>query len=175
VNNSSSGTPVDQLIEDVKEALIQAGFSRASASPVARVASVQLVLELVATRFGGGGVKFCIPFIGTELSLKARRSSRDIHTIDITMVPPDEPAAGLVHGDSMQDALVEALESVREAVRAAAGGSDPWVLSTGTVEICFGITKEGSISIAAEGELAGEVTQTLRLTLAPVAEAASTP
>ncbi len=69
----------------------------------------------------------------------------------------------------MQDALVEALGSVREAVQAAAGGNDPWALSAGTVEISFGMTTEGSISIAAEGELTGQVTQKLRLTLAPAA------
>lgn len=71
----------------------------------------------------------------------------------------------------MQDALVEALASIRQPLTAAAGGSDPWSLSRGTVEISFGVTKNGSISLAGEGGLADEVTQKLRLTLEPVLEA----
>lgn len=49
----------------------------------------------------------------------------------------------------------------------AAVGNDPWVLSSGTVDITFGVTKTGSISVGAGGELANEVTHTLRLRLVP--------
>ena len=50
----------------------------------------------------------------------------------------------------------------------AAAGDDPWDLSEGTVDISFGVTKAGSISVGADGELANEVTNTLRLRLTPV-------
>jgi len=49
----------------------------------------------------------------------------------------------------------------------AAAGDDPWILSTGTVDISFGVTRTGSISLGTNGELADEVTQTLRLRLIP--------
>ena len=49
----------------------------------------------------------------------------------------------------------------------AAAGDDPWVLSAGSVDITFGVTKAGSISVGADGELADEVTHPLRLRLAP--------
>jgi hypothetical protein len=57
-------------------------------------------------------------------------------------------------------------------VVSAAAGNDPWVLSESTVDISFGMTKEGSISVGAGGELANEITQTLRLSLMPVTAAA---
>jgi hypothetical protein len=161
--------PVGQLIRDVKAALVEAGFSSTSVARVAQVASVQLVLDLVAEKSGGGGVNFCVPFIGTRLSLKAKRSNRDVHSIDLTIVPPSQPDDGYVLGGNMQDALVHALGSVRQALTAAAGGQDPWVLSAGTVEISFGVTSTGSISLIGEGDLSDEVTQKLRLALEPVA------
>ena len=42
-----------------------------------------------------------------------------------------------------------------------------WFLSAGTIDISFGITKTGSISLGVDGELANELTQTRRLGLAP--------
>ncbi len=170
VCNGNVGLPVNNLITAVKEALVEAGVSQANHSSKLRVASVQIVLDLVATASGGGGLKLCVPFIGTELSVKAKRSTRDVHAIDVTLVPP-EPSASLparAGKEKMKEALVQAIKSVRQAVTAAARGSDPWVLSEGIVEISFGVTKEGNISLAGEGELASDVTQKLRLILTPI-------
>jgi len=52
-------------------------------------------------------------------------------------------------------------------VTKAAEGDDPWVLSASTIDISFAITEAGSISLGVDGDLANEVTQTLRLGLAP--------
>jgi hypothetical protein len=67
----------------------------------------------------------------------------------------------------VETALVEAISTIRQAMVSAAGGDDPWVLSEGTVDISFAITKTGTISIGADGELASELTNTLRLVLLP--------
>jgi hypothetical protein len=48
----------------------------------------------------------------------------------------------------------------------AAAGDDPWALATGTIDITFAVTETGSISVGLHGELAGQLTHTLRLTLA---------
>jgi hypothetical protein len=42
-------------------------------------------------------------------------------------------------------------------------GEDPWALSAGIIDISFAITETGTISLGADGEL----TNTLRLTVAP--------
>jgi hypothetical protein len=52
-------------------------------------------------------------------------------------------------------------------VTEAAAGDDPWVLSASTIDIRFAVTETGTISLGVDGELANEVTQTLRLGLAP--------
>jgi hypothetical protein len=52
-------------------------------------------------------------------------------------------------------------------VTKASEGDDPWILSASTIDISFAITETGTISLGVDGELANEVTQTLRLGLAP--------
>ncbi len=49
----------------------------------------------------------------------------------------------------------------------AAEGDDPWFLSESAIDISFAITQTGTISLGVDGELANELTHTLRLGLAP--------
>jgi hypothetical protein len=49
----------------------------------------------------------------------------------------------------------------------AAEGDDPWALTTGTVDLSFGVTETGAISLGIDGELASEITHTLHLGLTP--------
>ena len=66
-----------------------------------------------------------------------------------------------------EELLVQAISTIRRVMTTAAEGDDPWVLSTGKVDIAFAITKTGSISLGVDGELADELTHTLRIGLAP--------
>jgi len=162
------GVLVTSLIAEVKKAIVVAGVTGANPSRDLRVDSVQLILEAVATRTEGGKVTFRVPFIGTEFSVGGKRTRQDTHTIDISLVPPDQAAPGAVlSGRDVQEALVEAIRTIRMTMLSAAGGRDPWVLSAGTVAISFGVTKEGVISVGVEGELTNEATNTLRLKLVP--------
>jgi hypothetical protein len=67
----------------------------------------------------------------------------------------------------VEQTLVSAVQTIRAAAASAAVGDDPWVLSSGTVDISFVITKAGSISLGVEGELSHEVTHQLQLGLGP--------
>jgi len=165
--SAASGMPVETLIERVKDAVIYAGVSQGSPGHGLRVASVQLILKVVASGSAGSGVTFRVPVIGMELKAGAKVSSRDTHTIDISLKPPTEPGHGAVRGGDVEKTLVEAVDTIRAVMLSAATGQDPWVLSTSTVDIAFVLTKEGAISLGVEGELASEVTQTLRLSLVP--------
>jgi hypothetical protein len=131
------------------------------------VASVQLILEVVASKTAGGGLDFRVPFIGMKLSLGAKVTKKDTHTIDIALVPPEDRDTRQVRGGEVEDVLVNAIATVRDVMTKAAEGDDPWVLSAGTIDIYFGITQTGTISLGVNGELANELTQTLRLGLAP--------
>jgi|HubBroStandDraft_6_1064221.scaffolds.fasta_scaffold203091_2 hypothetical protein len=164
---TDEGVAVDTLISVVKDSIKRAGVSRTSQTRDLQVASVQLILEVVASKTAGGGLDFRVPFIGMKLSLGAKVTKKDTHTIDIALVPPEDRDTRQVRGGEVEDVLVNAIATIRDVMTKAAEGDDPWVLSAGTIDIYFGITQTGSISLGVNGELANELTQTLRLGLAP--------
>jgi hypothetical protein len=164
VKVTDEGVPVDTLITVVKDSIKQAGVSRTSQAGDLQVASVQLILDVVASKTVGGRLDFCVPFIGMKLSLGAKVTKKDTHTIDITLVPPEERPT---RGGDVSEALVSAIATIREVVTQAAAGDDPWVLSAGIIDISFAIAQNGTISLGVDGELASELTHTLRLELAP--------
>ena len=164
---TDEGVPVEALISVVKDSIKRAGISRTSQNRDLQVASVQLILDVVAAKTAGGGLDFCVPFIGMKLRVGGKVTSKDTHTIDITLVPPERRATRPVRGGDVEDALVNAIATVHAVMAQAAAGDDPWVLSASTIDIRFAITETGTISLGIDGELANEVTQTLRLGLAP--------
>ena len=164
---TDQGVPVETLISVVKDSIKRAGISRTSQNRDLQVASVQLILDVVAAKTAGGGLDFRVPFIGMKLRVGGKVTSKDTHTIDITLAPPAERATRQVRGGEVEEILVNAIATVRAVVAEAAAGDDPWVLSASTIDIRFAITETGTISLGIDGELANEVTQTLRLGLAP--------
>jgi hypothetical protein len=165
---TDGGVPVETLISIVKDSIKAAGVSRTSGSPDLRVGSVRLILEVVASKAAGGKLDFCVPFIGMKLALGTKVTKQNTHTMDIALVPPPE-AGRVVRGGEVETALVDAITTIRRATASAAQGDDPWVLSEATVDICFAITRTGTISIGVDSDLTGEITHTIRLGLTPPA------
>lgn len=161
------GIYVDDLISAVKEAVRLAGVSKATPNGDLRVASIQLVLRTVAARSAGGKLEFRVPVIGMALKAGSKVSRHDTHTVDMTLVPPTLPVKAVRGSERVQDALVDAVRTIRAAMISAAAGDDPWVVSGGTVDIEFAVTRQGTISLGAEGELSDDVRHTLRLRLEP--------
>ncbi len=161
------GVPVDALIEVVKDSIKQAGVSRTSQAKDLRVASVQLILDVIASKARGGGLDFRVPFIGMKLRVGTKLTKKDTHTIDITLVPPEHGDTRQVRSGEIEEVLVNAITTIRDVVTRAAQGDDPWVLSASTIDISFAITQTGTISLGTDGELTNELTHTLRLGLAP--------
>jgi hypothetical protein len=168
VKVSDQGVPVDALITVIKDSIRRAGVSRTSQDRDLQVVSVQLILDVVAAKTAGGGLDFRVPFIGMKLHVGGKVTKKDTHTIDITLVPPADRDTRQVRGGDVEDVLVKAVTTIRDVVTKAEEGDDPWALSASTIDISFAITQTGAISVGVEGELAGEVTQTLRLRLAPM-------
>jgi len=164
---TEEGVPINALIGTIKESLRSAGVSRDSGEGDLQVSSVQLVLNVVATESAGGRLDFCVPFIGMKLSMGAKVTNQDTHSIEITLVPPEAATTDREVRSDIETILVDAIDSIRGVMASAAGGDEPWVLSTSEVEISFIVTKEGSISLGAEGEFTNEVTNKLRLVLKP--------
>jgi hypothetical protein len=160
------GVPVDTLITVVKNSLKRAGVSRSSDTPDLQVASVQLILEAVASSAVGGKLDLRIPFVGMRFGANAKVTKRDTHTIDITLTPPDEPERREVRGMEIEEALVDAITTIRAVVTCAAAGDDPWLLTSGKVDLSFVVTDTGSISFGFDGEHTDEITHTLRIDFA---------
>ena len=164
---TDQGVPVDSLIDAIKDSIRQAGVSRAAQARDLRVASVRLTLDVVASKSAGGGLDFRVPFIGMKLQAGTKVTKKDTHTIDVTLVPPEERDIRQVRGGDVEEVLVNAIATIRDVMSRAAKGDDPWILAESTINISFAITQNGSISLGADSELVNEITQTLCLALAP--------
>lgn len=163
---TDEGVPLGELIKVVKASVKRGGISRTSPAHDLQVATVQLILEAVASDTAGGGLDFRVPFIGMKLKLGARVTKKDTHTIDITLVPPEDADRKVRGGEDVEEALVNAIAAIRTVTSQAAEGDDPWILSEGVIDISFAITHTGTISLGVDGELSDELTHTLRLRLA---------
>lgn len=168
MNVTDNGVPVPDVIDAVKRAINAADVSGLDPGRDIRVASICLTLHAIATRSSGGGLTFCIPFIGMEVHLGGKVSSADTHEIEINLTPPaGQGVRPEITEDGLDDVLVEAIETIRSAVASAAAGDDPFVLHNATIALSFAVTKEGSLSIGVNGSLSDELTHTLTLTLLP--------
>jgi hypothetical protein len=116
-------------------------------------------------------VDFRVPFLGMKLSLGGTVTRRDTHTIDITLVPPDVKYH--VRDSAVETVLLDAIETIRAVVTQAVGGDDPFLLKGSTVELCFAVTKDGSITLGFNGEFTNEITHTLRIGIEPPPDATS--
>lgn len=164
---TDSGVPVNDLIEAVKQAIKVANVSSSARDRDLRIDSVRLTLHVAATRSYGGGLNFHVPLIGTEVKLGGKTARQDVHEIEINLVPPAPEERPELRDGGLGPVLVEAIETIRATIAAAAGGDDPFTLNESTITIVFGVTADGDISIGVNGSLSDERTQTLVLTLAP--------
>lgn len=167
MNVTQDGVPVPDVIEAVKRAIKAANVSTTDQGRDLRVGSVGLNLHAIATRSSGGGLNFRIPFIGMEVKVGAKLTTRDTHEIEVNLTPPGEKDRAETRDGALDDVLVEAIETIRAAVASAAGGDDPFVLNDSTITISFAVTAEGTISIGVNGSLSDELTHTLVVSLVP--------
>lgn len=169
---TDDGVPVDVLIDAVKDAIQTASISATDPGRDLRVTAVHLTLNTVAASTAGGGVELRVPFVGMKLKLGASVTRHDTHTVEITLVPPDLAPQHQIRDASIETALLDAITGIRTVITRAAGGDDPFHLQTSTVTVTFAITRTGTISLGAQGDLQDDVTHTLRLDLEPPQEPA---
>jgi hypothetical protein len=166
------GVPVDELVAAIKRAIKLASVSVTDPGRDLSVTSVYLRLNTMATRTAGGSVDFRVPLIGMRVKIGGSIMQHNSHVMEMTLVPQDS-AVIETRGASVDAALVEAIQTVRAVMARAAEGDDPFTLQDGTVELAFGVTADGTISLGIDGELKDEVTHTMRITLIQHGTAAS--
>lgn len=164
---TEDGVPIQELIETIKQAIKTANVSNADLDRDLRVGSVQIILNVVATRSLGGGVDFRIPFIGMPIKFGGKLTRQDTHKIDISLVPPDRKGRPELRDGDLAFVFVDAINTIRAAVANAATGDDPFTLTESRVDISFAVTAEGTISLGVDGGLTNELTHTLTLGLVP--------
>lgn len=164
MDTSDTGVAVDEVVSAVQNVIRIASISGADEARDLRVTSIQLVLNAIATLTAGGGVDFRIPVLGMKLKFGGSVTRRDTHRIEITMVPPEMQQHEIRDG-AVETVLLDAIETIRNVIGRATDGDDPFILKVGTVELCFAVTKEGSIALGFNGELKDEIFHTLQMVL----------
>jgi hypothetical protein len=166
VRVTDEGVPIQDLIEAVKQAIKTASVSSTDLDRDLRVGSVRLSLNVVAVRSLGGGLDFCVPFLGMPVKIGGKVTRQDTHQIDIGLVPPDLRDRPELR-DDVASVLADAIGTVRTVVSSAAAGDDPFTLTDSTVKISFAVTSEGTISLGVDRRLSDELTHTLTVSLVP--------
>ncbi|MBM2619478.1 hypothetical protein JIG36_28385 [Actinoplanes sp. LDG1-06] len=155
---------IADLINTVKDAVREANVSVMNPDRDLRVSKVDLTLSVVANYGRGAGIELKVPVIGSKLGGKYRRGSSSTQTVQVTLVPPP-PSDLEVRSGGVTETLVGAIETVRAAIAAGAGGDDPFELESSVVTLIFAVSDTGSITLLGEGDLEDTATNTLVLTL----------
>lgn len=164
---TEEGVPVQDVIAAVKLAIKEANVSAADENRDLRVNSVRLVLRALAVRTAGGRLSFTVPFIGMPVRLGTKVTKSDTHEIEVNLRSPDQSAGEEVREACLDQALVDAIETVRAVIASTSEGDDPFTLNDAQITLSFAVTAEGEISIGVDGSLSNEVTHTLALGLIP--------
>ena len=163
---TENGVAVQDVIAAVKLAIKEANVSETDEDRDLRVDSVRLVLHALAARTTGGRLNFTVPFIGMPVRLGTKVTKSDTHEIEVNLIAPGREAAE-VREVSLDQALVEAIETVRSVIATTNCGDDPFDLKDAKITLSFAVTAEGEISIGIDSSMTGEITHTLFLTLIP--------
>jgi len=162
---SDTGVAVEDLVDAIKNAIKVANISDADSDRDLRVVSILLTLNTIAALTAGGGMDFRVPFVGMKLKIGSSVTRRDTHTIGISLIPPYFRQQHEIRDHQIETVLVDAVETIRRVMTRAAEGEDPFLLETGSLDLSFAVTREGSITLGFDGELKDEVTHTLRVSL----------
>jgi hypothetical protein len=127
VNISDEGAPLDTQIEVIKASVKRGGISRTSKTRDLRVASIQLILEAIASNVARSGVDFRVPFIGMKLKLGGRVTKKPEGHSHYRYHPssPEDIGRQVRGGEEVEEALVNAIEAIRSVTSKAAEGDDP--------------------------------------------------
>lgn len=162
---TDSGVRVEDLVDTVKRSVRAANISRTRPDRDLRISGLRLTLNVIATRSAGGGLDFRLPFIGTEVKVGTKLTTKNTHTITMSLTPPDLAGQPEMRYDDIESVFVDAITTIRATMARAAGGDDPFVLTEGSVEIAFAVSREGTIKLGVDGTLSEDITHTLTLAL----------
>jgi hypothetical protein len=74
----------------------------------------------IGSKAAGGRLDFRVPFIGMKLGIGGKVTKKDTHTIDITLVPPEDRDTRQVRDGETEEVLVNAITTIRDVMAKAA-------------------------------------------------------
>jgi hypothetical protein len=131
-----------------------------------QVSQVDLELKTTLTKSGGTEIGFKIEIIPIDISVGGNLSHSDVQIISLSLVPS---ARGMEFESELSDELVAAVRAVTDAVDDALQSKPAFDLNKATIELSFGVTKDGkakfSIFSGAEGKINSDAVQKIKLKL----------
>lgn len=142
----AEGFSVNQVIEAIKSEINSARLASSKQEEALEITSVDIILTAVAKYDGQAGIKLEIPIVEKLGRVVGNVGGKvaNTQTISLTLIP--EGGAVQVQG-SANLGLLPAIESVKSAMRMAAGGEFRLRLQAFEFEVQYAVTKtaEGQI------------------------------
>jgi hypothetical protein len=164
---ATTGLEVASVISQVKQAIFEAE-KQVKDPAMLPIASLALTLKTIAETDAGGELKITIPIINTGFDFGVSLKQQETQTVVITLQPPPKGAAAeaiFKTAETIQERLVKAIVTIRDAVQAASVGEPRLVLDQATVTLNFVVSKGGQFEIVLKGSHNIEVTNSLELKL----------
>jgi len=166
--STSTGMDVESVISKVKQAILAAEIKRENDQAL-QLESLDLTLKAFAETEVGGEIKIKIPVINLEIGMGGSLTQQETQTIEINLKPPEvlkeERVEAITKEIDLKSSLADAINIIRNGIKAAAAGEPEFVLDKATVELNFVVTEKGEITVVAKGSLEIETTNGLKLTL----------
>jgi hypothetical protein len=161
------GDDIEKIISGVKRAVTAAKQSEGGGQKFA-IDRLELTLKGLVEKNVGGELKIKIPVIDTGFGAKADVTSKELQTIQLTLVPIKSMTRSSIRSESFEKELVEAIRAIREGIKNAAENEPKFTLQDAFVELNFVLNSKGEIAFLAKGSGQSEAAQTIRLYIIPV-------
>ena len=159
-----SGADIEKVIAGVKRA-IKAAQKSESEKKALNIEKLELTLKGVVEKAAGGELKIKIPVVDVSLGASAELASKELQTIQLTLVPVRSTTRTATRTEAFEKDLVKAIKAIQEGIRNASEGEPKFTLKDAFVELNFVVNTKGEISLLAKGSGQSEFAQTVKLFL----------
>jgi hypothetical protein len=159
-----SGADIEKVIAGVKRAIREAQQGE-SGRQALNIDKLELTLKGVVEKGAGGELKITIPVIGVGVTAGAELTSKDLQTIQLTLVPVISTTRTSTRAEAFEKELVKGIKAIQEGIKNAAEGEPKFALKDAFVELNFVVNTKGEISLLAKGSGQSEFAQTVKLFL----------
>jgi hypothetical protein len=165
--SETSGTDIERVIAGVKRA-IKAAQQGDGGTQTVNVEKLELTLKGLVEKGAGGELKIKIPMIDASLGIETEITSKELQTIQLTLVPVKAMTRSGFSTEAFEKELVKAIKDIREGIKNAATTEPKFLLQSASVELNFEVNCKGEIALLAKGSGKSDVAQTVKLFLGPM-------